>query len=131
VAATGSRNENSRIAAFCSQRKIPVNVVDEPRECTFLFPAVVKRGDISIGINSGAKSPGVSRKIRRQIEEAIPDYYGQINDQIGDLRPALKEEVAGQKERGRILDSVAREAFAAKRPLTPEEIRQITGQEQR
>ena len=74
VAATGSREVNHRVAQFCRERRIPVNVADAPEECTFFFPAVVKKGDISIGVNTGGKSPAVSSQVRRDIEKAIPDY---------------------------------------------------------
>lgn len=129
IAATASREENHRISLFCRERKIPVNVIDAPRECTFLFPAVVKRGEISIGINTGASSPGVSRHIRRQIEEEIPEYYGEIARQIGCLREELKEKVTSERKRADILTAVTDRAFSEERVLTPEELQEIIRQE--
>ena len=129
IAATGSRQENHRIAVFCHEKRIPVNVIDCPEECTFLFPAVVKRGTISIGINTGASSPGVSRRIRRQIQEEIPEYYGDIALQIGQLREELKETISAEKQRRAVLSAVADRAFHEGRTLTQEEIQEIIRQE--
>ena len=39
VAATGDRALNSRVSALCRERGVPVNVVDYPGECSFIFPA--------------------------------------------------------------------------------------------
>ena len=40
-------------AALCRARRIPVNAVDDKDNCTFLFPALVRRGPLSIGISTG------------------------------------------------------------------------------
>ena len=57
IVATHDRNENRKIAKLCKTFKIPVNVVDDPENCTFLFPAVISRGDFSAGICTGGTSP--------------------------------------------------------------------------
>ena len=125
VAATGSRSENHRIAQLCYDKKVPVNVIDCPEECTFLFPAVVRRGDISIGINTGAKSPGLSGHLRRTIEETVPDYYEAVADRIGEVRDRLKREVSGEKRRRHILAMILEKALQEGRSLSDEEIESI------
>ncbi|MCD8018828.1 MAG: bifunctional precorrin-2 dehydrogenase/sirohydrochlorin ferrochelatase [Clostridiales bacterium] len=125
VAATASREVNHRVYEACARDRIPVNVVDAPEECTFLFPAVVKRGDISIGINTGGKSPLVSSHIRKQIEEAVPDDYGEIAKQLGQLREYGKEHFPDETVRRAILKAAASEAFAKGGVLTREEIDKI------
>lgn len=57
VAATGDGALNREIAALCRARRIPVNAVDDKDNCTFLFPALVRRGPLSIGISTGGASP--------------------------------------------------------------------------
>lgn len=125
VAATSSREANHQLYCWCREENIPVNVIDAPEECTFLFPAVVKRGDISIGINTGGKSPIISSRIRKDIESVVPDYYEAIADQLYALRLQLKRNVDQESERRRILKSVAAKAFELERPLTDEEISNI------
>ena len=78
VAATSSREENHRAAELCHAYHILVNVADSEAESSFIFPSVVRKGNISIGINSGTGSPAVSKQIRCQIEKAVPDYYADI-----------------------------------------------------
>jgi siroheme synthase-like protein len=130
VAATSSRIVNHEIAGICHRLGVPVNVVDAPGECTFLFPAVVVRGDISIGINTGGNSPIVSREIRRHIEQAVPEYYGEITAQLGQLREYVKEHFPEEKDRRALLSRTAAEAFGKERPLTEDEIRVILSREE-
>lgn len=128
VAATGSREVNHRVAQFCRARRIPVNVADAPEECTFFFPAVVKKGDISIGVNTGGKSPAVSSQVRRDIEKAIPDYYEAIADQLGVLREYVKSHVERESDRRKILKQAAASAFLNERTLSQNEINTIIRQ---
>lgn len=128
VAATGSREVNHRVAQFCRERRIPVNVADAPEECTFFFPAVVKKGDISIGVNTGGKSPAVSSQVRRDIEKAIPDYYEAIADQLGALREYVKSHVEREPDRRKILKQAAASAFLKERILSQNEINTIIRQ---
>ena len=125
VAATSSREQNHRISRHCHQYGIPVNVADSPEESSFLFPAIVRKGEISIGINSGTGSPAVSKKLREEIEKVIPDCYADISDWMGEIRKRVKTEIQEENERRRILKTVAKEAFCAERILTEEEVTQI------
>lgn len=129
IAATSDRQANREAADVCHRLGILVNVIDAPEECSFIFPAVVVKGDISIGINTGGKSPLVSRKIRGNIEKAIPDSYEHIAAQLGELREIVKSRFPEEKDRRRILRGLAAEAFEKDRMLTREEINTITGQD--
>lgn len=122
VAAASDREANHQAADLCHRLGIPVNVVDRQSECSFFFPAVVKKGDISIGINTAGSSPVVSARIRRETEQNLPDYYAGIARQLGRLREGLKERMPDESKRRRFLKEAAKEAFAAERPLTKEEI---------
>lgn len=128
IAATSSREINKAISGWCHEHHVLVDVIDAPEECTFLFPSIVKRGDISIGINTAGKSPIVSKKIRKEIEQAIPDYYGEITDQLGQVKSYVKEHFKEEADRRRILKEVAAQAFLAERALLEEELRIILQQ---
>lgn len=125
IAATNDREANHYIAALCKKRRIPVNVIDAPEECSFLFPSIVKKGEISIGINTDGQSPIVSKKVRQEIEKAVPDYYGDIAAQLGAVKDYVKEAVSREDRRRNILRQVAGEAFSLGRTLTEEELDKI------
>lgn len=130
VAATSSREENHRVAKLCHARHILVNVADSEEESSFIFPAVVRKGNISIGINSGTGSPAVSKQIRQQIEKAVPDYYADIAIFLGELRQYVKANFKEEAMRRYILKTAAARAFSKERVLTENEIKEIIRQGQ-
>ena len=107
VAATSSREENHRAAELCHAYHILVNVADSEAESSFIFPSVVRKGNISIGINSGTGSPAVSKQIRCQIEKAVPDYYADIAIFMGELRQYVKANFEEEAMRRYILKTAA------------------------
>ena len=56
IAATDDHGVNSHVARLCERRRIPCNAVDDPANCTFFFPALAQRGDITVGISTAGKS---------------------------------------------------------------------------
>lgn len=105
IGASNDRELNKRISLLCQERGIPVNVVDDPALCTFIFPSLIKRGDLTVGICTGGKSPAVSKYIRKEIENILPENIESIIDEMGALRERLKAEVPNQQERSKILKS--------------------------
>lgn len=92
VAATSSREENHRAAELCHAYHILVNVADSEAESSFIFPSVVRKGNISIGINSGTGSPAVSKQIRCQIEKADSGLLCRYCNFYGRTSPVCKGE---------------------------------------
>lgn len=106
VAATADRAVNRRISVLCRERGVWVNVVDDPQACTFLFPALVKRGPLSIGISSGGASPSAAVYLKEQIACMLPENLEEILDYLQALRPALKEAVPEESRRAGILSGL-------------------------
>ena len=128
VAATSNREENHHIAELCHTCNVLVNVADSEIESSFIFPSVIRRGDISIGINSGTGSPTVSKHIRKQIEKAVPDYYADIAAFMGELREYVKANFKDELQRRYILKTAAAQAFSEERVLNEKEIEEIIRQ---
>src|SRR5262249_44968535 len=47
---------------------LPVNVMDDLTHSTFIFPAIVDRGEVVVAIGTGGASPVVARRVREKIE---------------------------------------------------------------
>lgn len=99
IAATGDGTLNQTISRICQKRRIFVNVVDDKELCTFLFPSLVRQGEIVCGITSSGNSPLLSQKIRKEIETHIPAYVNDINVRMGELRVVVKERVPANKRK--------------------------------
>ena len=57
IAATDDHPVNARAAKLCRLLGIPVNVADDGKQSSFLFPGLVTRGDFCAGISTGGASP--------------------------------------------------------------------------
>ncbi|HEY3910319.1 MAG TPA: bifunctional precorrin-2 dehydrogenase/sirohydrochlorin ferrochelatase, partial [Stellaceae bacterium] len=51
---------------------LPVNVTDDLSHSTFIFPAIVDRGDVVVAVGTGGASPVVARRVRERIEAMLP-----------------------------------------------------------
>ena len=93
IAATNHKETNRGAAALCRERGIPVNVADDKEACTFLFPALVKRGDLTVGITTAGASPSAAAWVRRRTAEAVPEDFGELVAYLASLRPVVRERV--------------------------------------
>lgn len=92
-------NLNKIIADECKNRRIPVNSVDDVENCTFIFPALIKKGKLSIGISSSGASPFMTRYIKAKLSEIIPDNTEELLERLESLRPYVKENVPNESQR--------------------------------
>jgi len=108
-AATDDRSVNASAADDANRAGALVNVVDDPDLCSFIAPAVVRRGDLLIAVTTSGKSPALSRRIRMEIEERYGPEYAAFVDLLGGLRDAVKAAHQSQEDRemvfNRLLDS--------------------------
>jgi uroporphyrin-III C-methyltransferase/precorrin-2 dehydrogenase/sirohydrochlorin ferrochelatase len=68
---------------------LPVNVMDDLAHSTFIFPAIVDRGDVVVAVGTGGASPVVARRVRERIEAALPARIGELAGFIGRWRKTI------------------------------------------
>ena len=125
VAAAGDTETNHEVARLCRERSIPVNVVDDKQACTFLFPALVKRGELSVGISTGGSSPTAAVWLKEEIEGLLPDGLEDILSWLESMRPELKAQVPESVRRAALFRELFCAGLAAGRPLTREETERV------
>lgn len=128
IAATGDQTLDRRIASLCRQRRIPVNAVDDRDACTFLFPALVKQGDLSIGISTGGASPTAAVYLKEQISALLPDDFGALLAELDALRPVVKAALP-EPVRAKAFSRLFTARLTAGRPLEEAEVRSILSDE--
>jgi siroheme synthase-like protein len=101
IAATDDPAVNAAVAAAARSRRIPVNAVDDPANCSFIVPAVVTRGDLTVAISTGGKSPAVARLVKARIAAVLGDEYAALVRLLGAHRERMKDTVATQPTRAR------------------------------
>ena len=68
---------------------LPVNVMDDLAHSTFIFPAIVDRGDVVVAVGTGGASPVVARRVRERIEAVLPARIGDLANFIGTFRKSI------------------------------------------
>ncbi|MCR5219814.1 MAG: bifunctional precorrin-2 dehydrogenase/sirohydrochlorin ferrochelatase [bacterium] len=120
VCATDDAELNARVAGLCVERGIPVNVADNPALCGFVFPALVKRGDLVIGITTAGKSPAYAALLREQIEAMLPERVETVLERLDGMRRYVQRRVPAQAKRRRICHLLL-DALLETRGEAPEE----------
>ncbi len=109
VVAVDDIDLQKRIFKLCQKRGILCNSVDSPSYCNFIFPAMVVKGDLVIGITTSGKAPALSREVRKLIEKALPEGIEEILDTLHRERKRLPK----GRERQRYLSLLAAELFSS------------------
>jgi len=89
-----------KIYGFCVKMGIHCNAVDSPDFCTFLFPALVVRGNLVIGVSTSGKAPALSAGIRELIEKELPQNIEDLLSELEGLRESLPE---GMERQGKLI----------------------------
>lgn len=107
IAATNDRRLNAHVAEICRAENILVNAVDDKEQCEFLFPALVKKGKLTVGITTEGASPQVAAMLRGQIERGLPDEIEGILEYLSQLRERARREIPDAEERAQFLKEAA------------------------
>ncbi len=100
IGALDDVGEQEKIFAYCIDAKIPVNCVDSPALCSFIFPALIVEGDLCVGINTAGKAPAVSSALRKYLATLIPKGVSTLIDRIDTIR---KSEPSGKERQEKII----------------------------
>lgn len=73
VAATNSKTLNVHISELCRSRKINVNVVDNHDLSTVYFPAVFKKGKLSVGVSTFGAAPGFAKAMKEKLADFVSE----------------------------------------------------------
>jgi len=89
IAATDEITINHAVWAEAMKRGCLINVVDDPEHSTFILPAVLQRGEMSVAVSTGGSSPALARRLRERLEDIIGLEYGTLTELMAELRPEL------------------------------------------
>lgn len=106
IAATSIEKINKLVSERARELNIPCNVVDQTALCSFIVPAIVRRGDISVAISTNAASPRFSKFLKKKIGETIPVEYAIIAELMSEIRLYLKENCPVQGKRYAIWEHI-------------------------
>ncbi len=125
IAATDDAELNHRVSVLCRARNIPVNVVDDKDACSFIFPALVKRGALSVGISTGGASPSAAIYLKDRINALLPERLDEILSFLEAARIDVKSAFPAEEDRSAVFKELFTLCMQRKVPLTAEGLRQF------
>lgn len=102
VAAGPDRSRNAEIFAEGERAGVLVNCMDDPPHCRFIFPAVVRRGELTVAVSTGGACPALAVRLREMLEAELGPEYGEFLELARSLREPLARSVPEFDERRRL-----------------------------
>jgi len=111
IVATNDKDFNKKIFQLCNDRSLLVNVVDDKKKCSFIFPSIVNRSPIVISISSSGTAPVLIRLLREKIESILPIRLGLVAKIAGDYRSIVKKNFINLDERRHFWERLFKSVF--------------------
>jgi precorrin-2 dehydrogenase/sirohydrochlorin ferrochelatase len=132
LAATDDPEVNARVSTAARARAIWVNVADAPELCSFIVPALLRRGDLTLAVSTGGASPALARQARQELQQHFGPEYGPYLDLLRRVRTRLLSERRGHPDNAdlfhRLVNSPLREAVArGDRPWAVKLLHEVLG----
>lgn len=102
VGATDDQRVNREVSAAAQARNLPVNIVDAPELCTFIVPAQVRRGSLTIAVSTGGASPALARQVREDLEQHFGPEYGVYLRLLQGIRTRVLSRRRGHEDNPRL-----------------------------
>lgn len=93
IGATDDMAANRALHAEAQARHIPVNVVDCPALCDFIFPAIIDRDPLLVAVSSSGRAPVLARWLRAKLESELPARLGDVASLLGAFRAKLRDKL--------------------------------------
>ena len=98
IVATDDGAVNAQVFAEGKRQRVWVNPSDDPDNCDFILPSVMRRGSITIAASTGGASPALARRLREELQAFFTEEMPALADLLGEVRAELKS-------RGRLPDA--------------------------
>jgi siroheme synthase-like protein len=95
------------LAGDAAQRGIAINIADAPEFCSFIAPAVVRRGRLQLAISTAGASPALAARLRGALEDQFGPEYAVGVEVLAAARAWLRPREADAAERSRRLSTLA------------------------
>ena len=115
---TEKEEVNAQVANDANAHHRPVNVVDDPKKCTFIVPSIMERGELKIAVSTGGSSPIVARQIRAELQSLYGRDMAEYLSLLKTWRSLAKRSLPSEKRSifwQRVTDGEVRELIKAQR----------------
>ena len=88
--ATDDGYVNAQVFKEARKLGVWVNAADDAAHCDFILPSVLRRGDLTVAVSSGGRSPALARTIREELELYFTDEYELLVNLAAEVREELR-----------------------------------------
>jgi len=113
ISATGNDRVDWQVSYDAALASVFVNVADVPKRCNFFLPAVVRRGNLQISINTGGAAPFASRRLRERLDRWFGEEFTGWIESAGAFRQAVLGSGADDATREALFDRFFAETLPA------------------
>jgi precorrin-2 dehydrogenase/sirohydrochlorin ferrochelatase len=109
VVATPDELTQRQVFADAEERRVFCNVADVPELCSFILPAIHRRGPIALAVSTGGASPALAQWLRDRFAAQIGFEHEQLAGELRRVRPWVKRNIHTYEERREFFrDAVAK-----------------------
>jgi precorrin-2 dehydrogenase / sirohydrochlorin ferrochelatase len=105
-AATDDKEVNINVAKEAHNRGLCVNIADNPDLSDFFVPSVIRKPPILITLSTSGQSPGLSKKLRKELLNKVSSDYQAYARNLCIFRQYIVDNIDGKSTRKRILDTL-------------------------
>ena len=91
ITATGRADVDAEVAAAATAAGIWVNAADQPADCSFILPAIARRGPLTVAVSTGGASPALARRLRDRAGALLTDEVVALAHDLQARRAAVRE----------------------------------------
>jgi siroheme synthase-like protein len=103
-AATDDVRINRLVSRAAQARRIFANVVDQTPLCSFIAPAIFRKGPLTLAVSTGGASPSLAKKLRAELSRTVGDNYVPMLGLLAGLRGVAKRKLPSYADRKRYFD---------------------------
>ena len=81
---------NSQLLAEARRRGILLNAADDPANCDFILPAVLRQVPLTIAISTAGGSPAIARRVREELTDYLSAETAPLADLVAEVRADLR-----------------------------------------
>lgn len=105
-AATDDERINALVFRSAQRRRVFANVVDQPARCSFIAPAIFRRGGLTVAVSTAGGSPSLAKKLRSEIGQRVGREYAPMLHLLSSLRGLAKQHLPTYRDRKRYFDQL-------------------------
>ena len=125
ISATDDNRLNAHIFELCQKNNILINTVDNKEKCGFIFPALVKKENLTVGISTSGKSPLYAKLFRKKIEISIDKRCDETIYILDKYRNLIKSEVKSEENRKKAFEKILAICLENENNIDDKEIKNI------